>query len=440
MAKPTLALIPSAQGSKFYSVLPSNGVGDFDFTRSGSATRINKDGLIETVSNGVSRLNYPLIDGVVNGCPSHLLEPTRLQKIQYSEDFSQGYWSVVRANINPNQAISPNGTLTADLLTVTDTSENYTQTNVSITVSGTKQTVSCFVKKGTNDFAHILLWDTASNGSRQWFDVNNGTVESSAVFGSGVSVNSASIENYGNGWFRCIVVFNCSLTSVRTRISASNGDGQTNGTIGKTIFIWGYQVESNSSYPTSYIPNYGTAAGVTRSAETANGAGDASTFNDSVNGNVLMVEISALNNDLTNRVISLSDGSFNNRLYLFFNTTSNTITSLLRVGGSSQFSELSYVSQDITSSNKIAYKLSSTEFSLWVNGIKVSYISGNFNTWADGTINQLSFRDQSGGNPFYGNTKQLQYFDSALNDSDLEKITSWTSFTDMANGQLYSIK
>ena len=77
MAKPKLALIPAAQGSKFYSVLPSSGVGDFDFTRSGSATRINSQGLIETVANGVSRLNYPLIDGKVVGCPSHLLEPQR---------------------------------------------------------------------------------------------------------------------------------------------------------------------------------------------------------------------------------------------------------------------------------------------------------------------------------------------------------------------------
>ena len=41
MAKPKLALIPAAQGSDLYSVLPSSGVGDFDFSRSGTATRIN---------------------------------------------------------------------------------------------------------------------------------------------------------------------------------------------------------------------------------------------------------------------------------------------------------------------------------------------------------------------------------------------------------------
>ena len=117
MAKPTLALIPATQGSKFYSVLPSNGVGDFDFTRSGSATRINKDGLIETVSNGVSRLNYPLVDGVVNGCPSHLLEPSKQNALQRSENLISHIGVNNGVTISANQIISPSGSLTADLLT-----------------------------------------------------------------------------------------------------------------------------------------------------------------------------------------------------------------------------------------------------------------------------------------------------------------------------------
>ena len=39
-----------------------------------------------------------------------------------------------------------------------------------------------------------------------------------------------------------------------------------------------------------------------------------------------------------------------------------------------------------------------------------------------------------------GNTKQIQYYDSALTDSELEALTSWVSFSDMANGQLYTIQ
>jgi hypothetical protein len=42
--------------------------------------------------------------------------------------------------------------------------------------------------------------------------------------------------------------------------------------------------------------------------------------------------------------------------------------------------------------------------------------------------------------PFYGNTKQIQYFDSALTDSELETLTSWDSFSDMATSQLYTIE
>lgn len=52
---PTLALIPSAyKTSKVYSVLPSNGDGDFTFSRTTVATRVNKDGFIETVGESIS--------------------------------------------------------------------------------------------------------------------------------------------------------------------------------------------------------------------------------------------------------------------------------------------------------------------------------------------------------------------------------------------------
>ena len=50
MAIPSLAMIPSGyKDGKVYSVLPSNGDGDFTFSRGSNATRVNKDGLIETM-------------------------------------------------------------------------------------------------------------------------------------------------------------------------------------------------------------------------------------------------------------------------------------------------------------------------------------------------------------------------------------------------------
>jgi hypothetical protein len=56
-------------------------------------------------------------------------------------------------------------------------------------------------------------------------------------------------------------------------------------------------------------------------------------------------------------------------------------------------------------------------------------------------MDNLSFTNEGGssGN-FYGSTKQIQYFPTALNDTDLETLTSWDSFSDMAIGQLYTIE
>ena len=81
---PTIAMIPSGYkgGSTkgtVYSVLPTDGAGDFDFTRADKATRVNQLGLIELMDINVPRLDYS--DG---GCPSLLLEPSRSNIVVYS--------------------------------------------------------------------------------------------------------------------------------------------------------------------------------------------------------------------------------------------------------------------------------------------------------------------------------------------------------------------
>ena len=118
MATPKLALIPTGyKAGKVYSVLPESGVGDFTFTRASEATRINSAGLLEVEATGVPRLEYPLIDGVVNGCPSLLLENQATNLITYPISFPNFYWIKSGASIegNPSTAGSEqivNGDLT----------------------------------------------------------------------------------------------------------------------------------------------------------------------------------------------------------------------------------------------------------------------------------------------------------------------------------------
>ena len=150
-----------------------------------------------------------------------------------------------------------------------------------------------------------------------------------------------------------------------------------------------------------------------------------------------MAEISALADDLTNRGITISDGSTNNRVTMFYTNVSNAIQAKVVVGGSNSLN--SYITiPNISLYNKFALKYKQNDFSLFVNGFElITDTSGS--TFSNGTLTELAFDRGDGAEDFYGNTKQVQYYNSALTDSELEKLTSWTSFTDMANGQQYSI-
>jgi hypothetical protein len=385
MAIPKLALIPSGvKAGKLYSVLPTNGDGDFTTTRNTVATRVNENGLIEEVASNVPRLDYS--DG---GCPSLLLEPFARNYIINSQALS--LTPTKNGTFVDNFAISPDGTLNATKLTATDTDPFFYQ---SVSFATASYTASIYVK---------------GIGSSIGKDFR-------IVIGSNSTTPKLTIPSE---WTR--FEYTATMSSGSTNVGLEIADPAV---IGDEVLVWGFQLEENS-YSTSYIKTIGTTQ--SRSADTANGAGNASTFNDS--SGVLMMEISALANDGTNRYISLSDGSTSNRVNIFFDSNNNLRGFYNGLSGSIT------INIDTTINNKIAFKYKSGDSGFWVNGIEVATRADSLSLSG---LDSISF-DLGGGSYFYGNTKQLQYFDSALNDSDLEKLTSWTSFTAMANGQSYTI-
>ena len=102
----------SVKASKFYSTFPTDGNGDFTFTRNAIKNRIAKNGLITKVQANVPSLSYKPISGVSDGCPHIAIEKQSTNIIPYSDDFSQ--WATIgNAVVTNNFITSPDGTKNA---------------------------------------------------------------------------------------------------------------------------------------------------------------------------------------------------------------------------------------------------------------------------------------------------------------------------------------
>ena len=407
--KASIALIPSGtKASKLYSVLPANGDGDFTHTRGGTATRVNKDGLIETVAANVPRLDYPLTNGVVGDCPHLLLEPSRTNLQVRSEEFDNSAWAKTNSSVSPNLGVAPDGSNNADKL-IADTSNNkhYIQ-DITSSLTGVHR-ASVFAKADGYDY--IEIGERATGGARAVFNLSTGVIETE------VASPNAKIENYGNGWYRCSIEETMSSSSFAFRISVSDNttsDSSWTGNGVDGILIWGAQLEAD--YETSYIKTSGSAE--TRSADVCNDSGTSAEFNDSEG--VLFAEIAAFANDSTTRQMSLSNGTTSNRIVLQFHNTTNQYRFFMISGGTTVQSNF-YTISDISAFNKIAYKYEENNIKVYINGTQV--ITDTSATMPIG-LDDLSFDAGNGANDLYGKVKQVIYFNEALSDSELQTLTS----------------
>ena len=197
------------------------------FTRASSATYLDSDGVLKTASTNIPRIEYDA-DGNRLGL---LVEEQRVNYARYSEDFTNPFWGKVGTGGSPavivtgNQAIAPDGTLSADkLIAGTGVGTHYLQQSVT---AYTDATLSVFAKAAEATKVRLALFNS---GVVAEFDLSAGTSS-----GSGTH----SIIPVGNGWYRCIV---SAVGASNTLIQIYTGDNSAgNGSDG--VYIWGAQVE-----------------------------------------------------------------------------------------------------------------------------------------------------------------------------------------------------
>ena len=210
----SLAMIPSAyKDGKLYSIRPTDGSGDFTFSRGSNlaATRVDVNGLIE------------------KGRENVLLQ---------SNQFDTSPWGGVNASVTPNATTAPDGTLTASKIVATSVNAQHRVDQTTTSSSGVK-TFSVYVKQSeiTSTWLRIGV-----DGC--FFDLTNGAISS---ISSGIIASAVALSN---DWYRCSITKTNATANEIVRINAGVTDYLGDNVIG--VFVWRAQYEEGLA-ATDYI-------------------------------------------------------------------------------------------------------------------------------------------------------------------------------------------
>jgi len=416
LTQASLVVTPNANKSgKLYSVIPSNGNGDFTVTRATTATRVNSTGLVEVTGTGMVRRDYSL-----GSCPNLLLEPQRTNVLQRSEEFNDAYWTKLGVGITANTTNSPSGILNADTLKEDASTGVHELFRTPFPITAGTHTLSIFVKNSVGSrFINLSASGITTDYASVRFSPSTATLSSVVVSGSFTNA-SATFQTLTNGWYRVSLTYSTTSNPVPQIALSTDGSNANVGGFGvqsytgdntSEIFIWGAQLEAGA-YATSYIPT--TSASVTRNAD-----------------------VITRDNVFTNGLITASGGTWflelrnNVPLTRDANTAGLNLDTILGTNGFSLRNNASatrltvskYIASArtdlyVTTTNtcKIAIKWNGTTADIFENGTKVVSATA-FTTTAMQLINGTS-ADVS------KNINQMALFPTPLTDTQCTQLTT----------------
>lgn len=389
-------------GTKAYD----NALDLITFTRASSATYLDSDGLLKTATTNIPRIEYAA-DGTLKGL---LVEEARTNLLTWSEAFDNAAWTKTSgATIGVNVEVAPDGTTSADKVISANATAFLGVSQLETVASAGLHTLSFYVKQAGARYVQ-LLWNSTLSTQYANFDLQEGVVTAGTY-------DSATVEAFGDGWYRCSVTGTLAAATggnfifaldgpTAVRSSTFTGDG-TSG-----FYLWGAQFEAGA-FPTSYIPTAGATA--TRAADIASIPVSAFGYNQKAGSVVVEFDSSGFDPQLSSAV-TFSDGTTNNRwtvraAYAQSWHTSGTSNGVLN------YSDVG------TTAAKVAYAISSKEQAASLNGetvltdattgmpsaITTVYIGNRF----DGVTYDLN-----------GHIKSIAYYPRRLSNAQLQELTS----------------
>ena len=197
-----------------------------------------------------------------------LLKSAVTNLLVQSQNFSTSW---INTNLTSTSgSIAPDGTATAFTINEDTAVAAAHSTHLAPALTASSiMTLSVYAKNVNARYVGLAISTTsASNYGTVEFDLNGaGTVNRTAVAGTGFSIILSSITAVSSGWFRCVAVIQLGSASVsdgRSTIYVSNGASSfdTRGRVlytgtSRTLEIWGAQLEQASTVG-EYIPTTST--------------------------------------------------------------------------------------------------------------------------------------------------------------------------------------
>ena len=334
-----------------------------------------------------------------------LIEGSSTNLIAYSDD-TNAWWGKVFVEAYSNAAVGPTGTLNADLIvpSATTNASHYIQRTSVTTTASTAYTYSLYVKSaGVTRFALVMF----QNGS-PYTHFGNAAVDLSSATINGTVGSGATIESIGNGWYRVSVTGNAltASSSVRLWFQDSSGDftHTPNGYDG--LLVAGQQFEANS-FPSSLISTNGSQ--VTRAADSA--SADTSSFY--TGGPVSIVAEGDSNSDYGVLALLRDSSGGGDVAYLYANPNS-TNKAEVYAGG-------------VTSTATATAGTGTSALALDTNRLAACRAGGAVTTdtsTALPVLNQLQIGSLNGSYVFLnGHVKRIALYGEALRDSNLQSLT-----------------
>ena len=265
-----------------------------------------------------------------------LVEGARTSICLRSQELDNASWTKTNSTVTANQILAPDGTLTADHVTRGSTANGYLQQVALSLTAGSTYTASVYAKVGTlGGKLGLRLATTHPARVDGVFDLATGAVLFSAAnTWTGISTSSVAI---GGGWYRFSVTGTADATTASgnivlgpTDLSTATWEG-TN-TVVPNCYVWQAQVSAASFSGTPIVT---TSASVTRNVDAIVATRPAGQLD---RGSVVVRAALAPGSDsgVQQMLLTLHDGTVDNRLSLYRSTSTSALSLFLGSGGAQQ--------------------------------------------------------------------------------------------------------